>query len=45
MVVSVSFVDSFQDGSSLVVGVYAGGELSASAKKMDDNGEISKNFG
>ncbi|MBQ7674523.1 MAG: leucyl aminopeptidase [Alphaproteobacteria bacterium] len=43
MVVSVSFVDSFQDGSSLVVGVYAGGELSASAKKMDDNGEISKN--
>lgn len=42
MVINVSFVDAFQDGSSVVVGVYSNGELSASAKKIDSDGEIAK---
>ena len=42
MVINVSFVDAFQDGSSVVVGVYSDGELSASAKKIDSDGEIAK---
>ena len=43
MVVDISFVDAFQEGANLVVGVYDNGELSASAKKMDNSGEIAKN--
>lgn len=42
MLASITFLDSFQDGCSLVVGVYSGGELSASAKKLDSDGEIAK---
>lgn len=42
MVINVSFVDAFQDGSSVAVGVYSDGELSAGAKKIDSDGEIAK---
>lgn len=42
MLANITFLDSFQDGSSLVVGVYSGGELSASAKKLDADGEIAR---
>lgn len=42
MIVNISFVDSFQDNSSLIVGVFKGGELSAGAKKIDNNGEIAR---
>lgn len=42
MVINVSFVDAFQDGSSVVVGVYSDGELSVGAKKIDSDGEIAK---
>lgn len=42
MLANISFLDSFQDGSSLVVGVYSGAELSPSAKKIDSDGEIAK---
>ncbi len=42
----ISFVTDFIEKSSVVVGVYSNGELSKSAKSLDDklNGEISKNI-
>lgn len=39
---NISFTDSIQDGSSIVVGIYSGGELSPCAKKIDSDGEIAK---
>lgn len=42
MLANVSFSDSFQDGSSLAVGVYLNAELSPNAKKLDSDGEIAK---
>lgn len=42
----ISFVTDFIEKSSVVVGMYSNGELSKSAKSLDDklNGEISKNL-